>query len=137
MFYVHPGVLIDPDISAPQVFIKTNGLIVEKHNILLPAQTDTSRWQVDGTNIPSSRNDPGTPDIYEIPQFTRQGGNLLEVFIDLFNVSQNDQNFRLRVLIRQGDYEDDVLFDEAGTLGSKKGERTEAFGVFVPLKLMT
>ena len=137
MFYVHEGVWLDPDVSPPQVFIETAGLVVEKHRILLPASADTDRWEIDGTNIPTSSDDPGTPDIYEIPQFTRQGGNLLEIFVDLFNVTNASQRFTLNVEIRQADYEEDILFDVTDTLGSSRGERTDAFGVFVPLRIMT
>jgi len=137
MFYVHPGVWLDPSVAPPQIFIETKGLAVDKHRILLPAHNGTQRWEVDGTNIPTSPEDPGTPDIYVIPEFTQQDGNILEIFVDLFNVTDNEQTFALRVEIHQADYEPDVLFNEKGTLGNTNGERTKAYGVFVPLRLMT
>jgi hypothetical protein len=136
MIYVHDGVFLDPSVAPPQIFIQTNGLVVEKHRILLPARNGTERWEADGTNIPLNSDDPGTPDIYLIPEFTRQAGNLLEIFIDLFNVHEVDRKFSLRVEIHQADYEPDVLFDEHGKLGAVAGERTCTFGVFVPLRLM-
>ena len=55
----------------------------------------------------------------------------------MFNVRPNQERFGLRVEIHQADYEPDVLFDEMGELGSERGERTDSFGVFVPLRLMT
>ena len=136
MFYVHDGVLLDPDLVPPQVFVETKGLVVDKHRILLPSYGGTQRWEVDGTNIPHSGDDAGTPDIYVIPEFTQQGGNILQFFIDLYNVRTSKQKFQIRVEIHQADYEPDVLFDESGELGPKKGERTESYGVFVPLRLM-
>lgn len=137
MFYVHPGVLIDPFVMAPTIFIETKGLVVDNHRCFLKATEHTDRWEVDGTNIPSSPEDPGTPDIYVIPQYTQQGGNILRIFVDLFNVTPANQEYTLRVEIHQDDYEPDVLFDESGELGTQRGEKTESYGVFVPLSLMT
>ena len=137
MFYVHDGVFLDPGVSPPQVFIETKGLVVDKHRILLPAHNGTQRWEMDGTNIPSSSTDSGTPDIYVIPEFTQQRGNVLQIFVDVFNVRSTNQSFSLRVEIHQADYEPDVLFNERGELGTEKGERTDSFGVFVPLRIMT
>jgi hypothetical protein len=137
MFKVNEKVYLDSDLAAPQVYIETRGLIVEKHSILLPEHKGASRWDVTGTNVPLDDGDSGTPDIYEIPEFTRQGGNILEIFVDLFNVTEDDQDFALKVEIHQGGYEPDILFDVSGTLGTTKGERTDTFGVFVPLRLMS
>ncbi len=137
MFYVHAGVLIDPDAAAPYIFIETKGLVVDTHRNFLKKTEHTDRWEEEGTNIPSSPNDPGTPDLYSIPQFQQQGGNILRVFVDLFNVSASSQTYSLRVEIRQADYEPDMLFNETGKLGTKSGERTKSFGVFVPLRIMT
>lgn len=137
MFYVHDGVLLDPGASPPLVFIETTGLVVETHRLLLPARNGTVRWEEDGTNIPTDSDDAGTPDMHVIPDFVRQGGNILQVFVDVFNVRPNQERFGLRVEIHQADYEPDVLFDEVGELGSERGERTDSFGVFVPLRLMT
>jgi len=137
MFYVHDGVLLDPSVAPPQVFIETTGLAVDKHRLLLPARGSVQRWEADGTNIPESNTDPGTPDIYVIPDFTQQGGNILQIFVDLFNVRETNQRFGLKVEIHQADYQADVLFDEEGELGTEKGARTDVFGVFVPLKIMT
>lgn len=67
MFKVSDDVYLDPDATAPQIFIEAKGLVVEKHRILLPSHNGTQRWEVDGTNIPASGDDSGTPDIYEIP----------------------------------------------------------------------
>ena len=137
MFYVHPGVLFDPDPPPPEIFIQTNGLVVEHHRIFLPKGLVTDDWLQRGGNRPALAGDPGTPDIYPVPYFDQHGGKTLEIFVDIWNVSKRARKFRLQVLIRQADYVDDVLYDESGTIPADDGDRHRGFGVFVPIEMMT
>jgi len=137
MFYVHDGVLLDPGAPEPQIYIETKGLVTERHTVFLPGRNAEPDWERRGRNLPVDENDPGTPDIYVIPRFAEQGGNVLEIFVDIWNVSQAEQDFSLLVEIRQADYEPDVLFDEEGTIPAEENNRHLGFGVFVPLELMT
>lgn len=126
-------VLIDPGLPPPRVFIRTGGLVVEHHEILLPAHNGAPRWEQRGTNVPEDDNDSGTPDIYTIPNHSSQDGNLLEVFVDLFNVTESEKRFHLEVQIWQGDYEPDILIDERDVIPAKE---TQSFGVFTFLESM-
>ena len=109
---------------------------MERHRVLLPAWHGELEWIKRGRNLPVAPGDPGTPDIYAIPRFAEQGGNILEIEVDLWNVSQADQAFTLNVEVHQGDYVPDVLFDEQGTLAAQDNNRHLGFGVFVPLGIM-
>ncbi len=137
MLYIHDGVLLDPASPDPQVYIETRGLVTERHEILLPGRNSEPDWLRRGRNLPESPDDPGTPDRYVIPRFTEQDGNVLEIFVDLWNVSKKEQDFHLIVEIHQADYEPDVLYNVKGKISARDSDRHEGFGVFVPLVLMS
>ena len=130
---MHDGVLIDPNTKPPEVYIETKGLIVDTHRVWIVTRDGTKSWDREGTNIPSSSSDIGTPDIYMIPDFNKQDGNILKVFVDLYNKLSTKQKFKLKVEIHQADYEPDILFNEDSEL---EGKSFNTFHVFVPLRVM-
>ncbi|MEM1261331.1 MAG: hypothetical protein AAGH76_02965 [Pseudomonadota bacterium] len=127
-------ILIDPGFPPPQIYIRTGGLVVEHHDIFLPAFNGAPEWSQRGTNVPRDDNDEGTPDVYVIPDHSRQDGNLLEITVNIFNVSSDEKNFTLNTEIWQGDYAPDVLIDHSATLPAQE---TKSFAVFAFLELMS
>lgn len=136
MIHVNEPVLLDPDASPPHVFIETKGLVIDIHQLLLRARNNATRWEADGSNIPIDDDDEGTPDRYPIIDFIQHNNNILEMVIDLFNQTNEVQEFSLRVEIHQADYEPDEIINVEGELGAEENDKTQLFRAFVPLRLM-